>query len=70
MSEETLLTAARRVVRYFNIDMNKGGVITVETEQAVATLDSMVSLASRKLATKGDPQAPLPSESSSNNDKA
>lgn len=42
MAEETLLTAARRAVRFFNIDMNKGGIITVETQQAVETLDRMV----------------------------
>jgi hypothetical protein len=43
MAEETLLTAARRVVRYFNIDMNKGGIITVSTEQAMETLNMMVT---------------------------
>lgn len=42
MAEETLLSAARRVVRFFNIDMNKGGIITVETQQAVETLNKMV----------------------------
>ena len=42
MSEETLLSAARRVVRFFNIDMNKGGLITVDTQQAVETLDGEV----------------------------
>ena len=42
MTEETLLSAARRVVRFFNIDMNKGGLITVDTQQAVETLDGEV----------------------------
>ncbi|MDJ0449220.1 hypothetical protein [Methylocystis sp. JR02] len=42
MSEETLLTAARRVVRFFQIDMNKGGIMTVETQQSMDTLDKMV----------------------------
>lgn len=53
MSEETLLSAARRVVRYFNIDMNKGGLITEETQQSVETLDKMVraeSVAAAKMA--------------------
>lgn len=45
MSQETLLTAARRVVNYFNIDMNKGGIIMVETQKAVETLDRMVRVA-------------------------
>jgi hypothetical protein len=40
--QETLLTAARRAVRFFNIDMNKGGIITPETQHAVETLDRMV----------------------------
>lgn len=44
MSEETLFTAARRVVRYFNIDMNKGGIIAVSTQQAIETLSRMVTL--------------------------
>lgn len=42
MSEETLLTAARRVVRFHNIDMNKGGLITTETQHAIETLDKQV----------------------------
>lgn len=42
MSAETLLTAARRVVRFFNIDMEKGGIVTVETQQAIDTLDRMI----------------------------
>lgn len=42
MSDETVTTAARRVVRFFRIDMEKGGIITVETQQAIETLDKMV----------------------------
>ena len=45
MPEETLITAARRAVRFFTIDMNKGGLITVDTEQAMDTLDKQVGLA-------------------------
>jgi len=44
MPEETLFTAARRVVRDFNIDMNKGGIITVDTQKSVETLDKQVRL--------------------------
>jgi hypothetical protein len=40
--DETLLSAARRVVRFFNIDMNKGGLITEETQQAIEQLDFQV----------------------------
>jgi len=50
MTEETLLSAARRVVRFFNIDMNKGGLMTVETQQAVEILDGQV----RKEAARKD----------------
>lgn len=42
MSEETLLSAARRVVRFFNIDLNKGGLITEESQHALETLDREV----------------------------
>jgi hypothetical protein len=42
MSQETLHTAARRAVRFFNIDMNKGGLVSHETEHAIQTLDLMV----------------------------
>lgn len=43
MSEETLLTAARRVVRFFNIDNTRGGgLISIETTTAVETLDKIV----------------------------
>lgn len=42
MSEETLLTAARRVVRFFRIDENHGGLISLDTIQAVEILDRMV----------------------------
>ena len=46
--DESLLTSARRVVRYFNIDMNKGGLVSEETQQAVETLDRMVRLEAEK----------------------
>ena len=43
MAEETLLTAARRVVRFFNIDNTSGGgLISIDTTTAVETLDKMV----------------------------
>lgn len=44
MAEETLLTAARRAVRFFNIDMEKGGLITEDTQQSISTLDKMVRM--------------------------
>jgi hypothetical protein len=43
MSEETLLTAARRVVRFFNIDQQHGGLVSIDTLRAVETLDVQVS---------------------------
>jgi hypothetical protein len=50
MAEETLLSAARRVVRYFNIDNTSGGgLISIETQQAIGTLDIQISKETRKL---------------------
>jgi hypothetical protein len=41
--EENLLTSARRVVRFFNIDNTSGGgLISTETTGAVETLDKQV----------------------------
>jgi bisphosphoglycerate-independent phosphoglycerate mutase (AlkP superfamily) len=55
VAEESLLTAARRVVQYFNIDMNKGGLITEKTQLAVETLDIQVGKAlAHAKATKTD----------------
>lgn len=45
MSAETLLTAARRMVRFFRIDESKGGITTVPTLQAWETLDQQIKLA-------------------------
>lgn len=39
MSDETLHTAARRVVRFFHIDMAHGGLVSIETQKAIDTLD-------------------------------
>lgn len=49
MSEETLLTAARRVVRFHNIDQSHGGLVSRETLIAVDTLDKMVRAADSML---------------------
>jgi len=42
MPRETLRSAARRAVRYFNIDMNAGGLLTQDTELAMLTLAKLV----------------------------
>jgi hypothetical protein len=42
MAEETLLTAARRAVRNFNIVMSHGGLVDVEMQQTMDALDKMV----------------------------
>ena len=44
MPAETLLTAARRAVRDFNIDLNKGGLISVDLQKTMDTLDKQVRL--------------------------
>ena len=43
MAEETLLTASRRVVRFFNIDQAHGGLVSIETIAAIETLDIQVA---------------------------
>jgi len=45
MSEETLLSAARRMVRFFRIDESKGGITSIDTIRASETLDKMVKRA-------------------------
>ena len=40
--EETLLTAARRVVRFFNVDQASGGSVSIETLKAMLTLEVQV----------------------------
>ena len=42
MAEETLLTASRRLVNYLNIDLNRGGFVTEETQKALDALDKQV----------------------------
>jgi hypothetical protein len=42
MSEETLLTAARRVVRFVRIDETHGGLLSLDTVKAIETLDKQV----------------------------
>ncbi|GGC90703.1 hypothetical protein [Chelatococcus reniformis] len=51
MSEETLLSAARRVVRFFSIDEAHGGLTSVETLQAVETLDKQVRIEAARQAS-------------------
>lgn len=46
MADETLFTAARRAVRNFNIDMNKGGLMTTDTEIAMQELQKQVEIES------------------------
>ncbi len=36
--EETLYTAVRRFIRFFDIDMHKGELITEETKKAYETM--------------------------------
>lgn len=61
MSEETLLTAARRVARFFRIDQAHGGLVIIETIQAVETLDIQVSRETKrqKLRSVSKPVEPI-----------
>lgn len=40
--EETLFTAARRLVRDLNIDLGKGGIVTVETQMSLHKLEVQI----------------------------
>ena len=42
MAEETLLSAARRVSRFFKIDEAHGGMTSISTIQAVETMDKEI----------------------------
>lgn len=49
MSEETLLTAARRMVRFVRIDEAQGGLTSLETVKANETLARMVEKEEKRL---------------------
>lgn len=51
--DETLFTAARRAVKFFNIDMNNGGLMTTDTEKAMHTLNLQVELTMVRLKRHG-----------------
>lgn len=59
MSEETLFTAARRIVRFIRIDDSKnGGLLDLETIKACETLARMVEIEdARQKAQKKQEQA-------------
>ena len=55
MSAETLLSAARRVVRFTKIDETRGGgLISIDTVKAVQTLDEQVRIESARQGQKGE----------------
>lgn len=57
VADETLLTAARRVVRFIRIDDAHGGLLSNDTVQAVDTLDKQV-----RLAAAAEEAAEIPTE--------
>jgi DNA-binding protein YbaB len=48
MAEETLLTAARRMVRFYQIDEAHGGLMSIETMGAMHTLSIQVEKESKR----------------------
>lgn len=48
MSEETLLTAARRTLRFIRIDESHGGCLSIESLKALETLDKQVTIAAKR----------------------
>lgn len=58
MSEETLMTAAHRLNRYFRVDMQNGGLVVDETLAALQTLTMQVSLRDGELSRcRADPNS-------------
>ena len=53
MTEETLFTAARRVVRFVRIDESHGGSLSIETLKTVETLDKELSREEQRLKASG-----------------
>lgn len=45
MADETLLTSTRRLVQSLNIDLNKGGFITEDTEKALDACARQMNIA-------------------------
>lgn len=49
MSEETLVTAARRLVRFVRVDTNThGGLLSLDTIQAAEVLDMQLTLEAKR----------------------
>ena len=42
MPDETLFTAARRLCRDLNIDLGKGGIVTVDTQMSLHKLEVQI----------------------------
>lgn len=56
--KEDLFTAARRALRDFSIDMDKGGLITPNTEQSMGLLRQQVLLEELRRKETGEQQLP------------
>lgn len=58
MSEETLMTAAHRLNRYFRVDMQNGGLVVDETLAALETLSRHVALEDDRIrSAQADPNS-------------
>lgn len=58
MSEETLLSAARRLARFCRIDERHGGLMSIETLKALHTLDIQIQKADARAKAEAEPSAP------------
>jgi hypothetical protein len=58
MAEETLLSAARRVLRYFRIDEAHGGLTSPDTLIAMDTLALQVEKESERQSAQAEPEPP------------
>jgi hypothetical protein len=52
--QEDLFTAARRLVRYLNIDLQHGGLVTNETEKALSLLELQMREEAKRRGPNGE----------------
>lgn len=62
MSEESLFSAARRVLRFIRIDDAHGGLLSNNTVRAADTLDKQVRLEAARQAARAADAAPVESQ--------
>jgi hypothetical protein len=60
MADETLLTAARRFVRFFDIDMSHGGIVSTDTQYARDLLSREIEREAKREKAQQEQEAACP----------